>query len=140
MSLDMKLSVDPDGKGYEEAFTFRVDAKIKASLDIDKDFTIKMKISALDIKVVEIISTNIGPIEIKNVNKVMTLLLNILKTLVNTLLSNGIDLGMFFENIPVVLKNIVISPRKGYYMIQANPYFDVKKIQNVLKQGNTLTR
>lgn len=126
--LNMKLSVDP-GDGYQEAFSFKVDSKIVAILDIDKDLTIKMKINDLKVRVTEIISSNIDDVSIKKVNNVMSLLLNLIKTLVNTLLSNGIDLSIFLRNLPLALKDIMISPRTGYYLIMANPYFEENSVE-----------
>jgi hypothetical protein len=128
LALKMTLSVNADESTpeYEEAFTFRVNTKIQALLDIDPDLKIKMKIGDLEIKVTDIIHSNIGKIQTKTINNLMDLLLTFIKSVVNLLLSRGIDIGIFIKNLPVILKDISVTAAKGYYMFEANPYFNTK--------------
>lgn len=112
-----------DDQVYEDAFTFIVDTKIKANLDLGDNIKIKMKISELAITVLEVQDSHIGDIKIKTINKLMESLLTIIKSLVNLLLQKGLSLGWLINNLPINLKEIKISPADGYYAIQANPYF-----------------
>jgi hypothetical protein len=124
-SLIMTVGVDPESQlnSYQEAFSFKVNTKLNAIIDVSEDLRVMMKINDLNIDVVEIVNSNIGDVDVKKVNNILKLLVGVIKGLVNVILSRGIDIGALIQ-IPIVLKNIVIAPANGYYMIQANPYLN----------------
>lgn len=130
----VKLSVLPkDQTEYDTAFEFKADTGVIASLDINKNLTITMKIDKLEFLVTEIVIDNIGGIDQDKLNHMMKALLRIIQQFVNILFEDGIDLSSFLP-IPVFLKDIVIAPSTGFYIFQANPYFvDVSSYVAMIK-------
>lgn len=121
--LFVRLKVLPvDKTEYDTAFEFKVSTGAIASLDINKNLTISMKIDKLEFFVTEIVIDNIGGIDLSKLNLMMKALLRIIQQFVNILFEDGIDLSSFLP-IPVFLKDIVVAPSTGFYMFQANPYF-----------------
>lgn len=131
LALMMTLEVLPEGQGYyEEAFEFRVQSDIDAILDVDKNLRVTMSISELVIDVAEVVHSNIGEINIKILNNLLKLLTTLIQSLINTVLKRGFDIGWLLK-IPIILKDIQVSPFDGYYMIQANPYFELNLLERV---------
>lgn len=123
-SFYLTIEVMPDLEvGYINALTMQVGTTLDTKLDIDQDLLVTIKIKELAVGLEKILFSDIGDIDVDKINRLLSRLLVIFESLINTLFQRGFDLGRWLP-IPIILKDIVIFPADGYYNIQANPYFE----------------